>query len=124
MLTREQILQAARKPRAVEELPIPEWGFSVWVRDIGAGGRDRLEEAIGKAGTKTLEGVRAHIAVACVTDGSGLPLLKVEDVPILNEAASAPIQRIFEVASRLNRFTKEEVDQLAKNSETGLASDF
>lgn len=111
MLSRDQILAADDLPRA--EVAIPEWGGSIFVRTMNGSERDRFEAAHLKA-----PGVdfRARVAVACACDDQGAPLFTAEDIPALGAKSSAALTRIFEAASKLNRMSDQDYDQLGKDS--------
>ena len=78
-LSRDEIL--GKRRGKVEEIKVPEWGGTVFVREITASERDAFE-----AGS-------------------------------LDKKGGARMDRIFEASMRLNRLTKDDVDELEKNSE-------
>lgn len=110
MLTRESILASDDLPR--EEVAIPEWGGSVFVRTMTAGERDRFE---GWSQGDKFDRFRAKLAVLTVVDAEGRRLFSDDDVDALAAKSTKALDRIAEAAFRMNRFTKEDVEALAKN---------
>jgi hypothetical protein len=118
-LSREQILaRPAILPR--EELAIPEWGGSVWVRMLSASERDQLEMQWEK--TKRVH-FRARLVYYCACDAEGADLFREEDIPVLGAQPTAALARICDLAFRLNRFTRDDVEELEKNSPNGQPAD-
>lgn len=110
MLTREQILGAA--DFKVEEVPVPEWGGSVFVRTLSAGERDRWELYLleGKR-----EDVRATLAARAACDAEGKLLFEPADIKALSAKSAAALSRIFDAAIKLNKVSKDDVEELEKN---------
>lgn len=120
-LTREQIL-GQKKPEATK-LSVPEWGGDVYVRVLSGKERDAFEFAsiaerkTAKKGGKefTPENVRARLVASTACDESGNTLFTPEDVTALGELSCAALDRVWELASRINRFTREDAEELVKN---------
>lgn len=120
MLTRADILRL--KPEFPRELvEIPEWGGAVWVRTLSAAERDKLEAEWER--TKRVN-FRARLALFTLCDQEGKPLMAEADLPILGNQSSAALNRITEVAFRLNGYTKADQEELEKNSDSGPANGF
>ncbi len=118
-LDRESILkQAPVLPR--ELVTVPEWGGDVYVRTLSASERDQLEMQWEK--TKRVH-FRARLVYYCACDEQGKDLFREEDVPVLGGHSTSAITRVCDVAFRLNKFTREEVEELEKNSRNGQAAD-
>lgn len=113
MLTREQIRGAADLPR--EEVQIPEWQGSVFVRTMTGTERDAWEDSLAKGKKVSLEKVRAKLAVAVTCDADGKATFGPEDVDWLSEKSCAALQRIFAKASKLNALSNADMEDLAKN---------
>jgi hypothetical protein len=115
MLSRDEFLKP--RPVRLEEVPCPELGGSVCVRVMRAGERDAFEarlQLLDKAAR--YQDFRARVAAATVCDPDGAPLFTDSDVPALSQLDGAALDRIFDVARRLNRFSEDDVKELAKNS--------
>lgn len=123
-LNREQLL-AQRNKRRMEEVPVPEWGGSVFVRELSAADRDAFETSsllLGRKGEvkgTNLVNMRARLAVLTICDEDGQRLFGEEDVVALGEMSASALQRVFEMAQRLSGFTDKDMEELEKNSVSG-----
>ena len=121
-LTKADIFAADDLP--TEDIDIPEWGGVVTVRTLTGVERDEWELAAYKA-TRNKQtdtrGLKARLVQLTVVNGNGGLMFTVPEVPKLNKKSAAAIDRIFEVAQRLNHFTTEDVEELAGNSDAGPA---
>jgi hypothetical protein len=104
----------------VEEVAVPEWRGSVFVRVLTAGERDRFE--VGVADHKRAN-FRARLAVLAICDGGGQRLFREEDVAALAALPAPGLVRVCDVALRINKFREEDVEELEKNSETAPGDD-
>jgi len=110
MLTREQILEI--QDAKIEEVKIPEWGGSVFIKSMSSRERDRFEElhlSQNKANT------RARIAAACTCDADGALLFTEADIEALGQKDGKAVNRIFSKAMDLCGFTADDVEELEKN---------
>lgn len=110
VLNREAILSA--NDSKMETIPVPEWGGEVFIKTISAGERDRWELAVQG---KKIEDIRSSLLVQCVCDDNGGLLFSPSDIGELSRKASAPIQRLFNAAVKLNRVSGEDIEELEKN---------
>lgn len=125
MLSREAILGCDDLKR--EEVAVPEWGGSVFVRVMSGAERDWLDacslddQGEAKSVHERLANYRGRLVAltTCQADGSSLFVLS--DAEAIGKKAAGALDRIVEVAQRLNRMTAEEVDALTKNSVTALS---
>lgn len=112
-LNRDDILgRPVDLPR--EEVHVPEWGGSVWVRMLTGAERDRFEMTV--TDTQRVN-FRARLVVMCACDERGIRLFHDGDVLALGNQPAPALVRLADVALRLNKFTSEDVDELEKNSE-------
>lgn len=117
MLTIEQIRERQKFP--IERVEIPEWGGCVFVRTLKAGEGDAYEESLRNSkGKSSLRGARAKLVVLCACDESGRRLFDDSHVEEISNWPKGPVDRIVEVAMRLNRMAREEVEDLVGNSPT------
>ena len=128
MLTKEQIRTANDRPR--EFVPIPEWcppdevfdpaKHGVYVATISGKDRDSYElECYRRKGPNeqvNLANMRAMLAVRTIQNEDGSRMFKDEDAEWLGDKSAKAIQRVFDVAARLNAMTKADQDDLVKNS--------
>lgn len=115
MLTKEQILGADDSEKM--KLNVPEWGGDVFIRVMSGKERDRLEGTF--QGKISYNNVRARIATLVLCDEEGKLLFSLDDIEALGKKSCAVLDMIFEKAMKLNRITKEDVEELGKNSEDG-----
>lgn len=129
MLTKDQILSASDRP--TEEVPVPEWGGSVFVRTMSGTDRDAFEQDIidarkhdaeraeqSDAPVKSTEltNIRARLAVKTICDAEGNRLFGDDDADTLGKKSGKALDRIFDVAQRLNGIGQKEVEELEGNS--------
>lgn len=118
MLDKESILAA--EDLRTEEVQVPEWGGSVYVRTLTGKERDAWEATLldgtGRNRRVKLDNIRASLAAATICDAQGKQLFGPEDVAALGEKSALALDRVFEVAQRLNGLTGEDVEELVGNS--------
>lgn len=116
LLNKDQILKA--DDRAIEVVPVPEWGGDVAVR--GMIGRDRDEY---EASMATMKGGRlvpdtanslAKLVARCIVGEDGEPMFTQHDVHELGQKSSAALTRVGEVAARLSGMSDTEAAVLEK----------
>jgi hypothetical protein len=114
---REQILSA--NDARIEKVPVPEWGFDVWVRSMTSADRDAFEAAAlsekDRGKRVSMENFRARLAARTVCDADGTLLFSEHDVTELGKKSAAAMDRIFGVAARINGMSNKDVEELAKN---------
>lgn len=112
-LSKEQIL-AASSAKTVEEVQVPEWGGSVYVRILKGSDRDSL------VAMRTAQGEHAFfvgLIAVTVCDESGISLgFTPEDIPGLADKGLTPLTRIFNAAAKLNGLTATAVETAKGNS--------
>ena len=111
-----------------EDLQIPEWGGAwVRVRSMSASERDRFEAGTvqrnGREVTTNLENIRARLCIMCLVGEDGERLFDETDTFPLGGKSAAALQRVFEVAQRLNGLREEDVNELAANFPNGQNGD-
>jgi hypothetical protein len=118
-LSAEQILDA--DDLSYEDVPVPEWGGTVRVRELPGTERDKFEaQFVGKDGASVraegLEGFRARLAAAAIVDESGKQLFRsVAETKRLGEKSARALQRVCDVATRLSKMSEEDVKELTGN---------
>lgn len=122
-LTRDMILRADDLRR--ELVHVEEWGGDVYVRMLTGGERELFEQWAmayrdGGSSGQTPRNVRARLAVLTVCDEQGQNLFTLADVEALAAKASAPLERVFDVAWRLNRLGAGDVEALLGESTASL----
>jgi hypothetical protein len=120
LLGREDILHS--KDLKFEEVDVPEWGGTVRVRVMTGSERDAFEQSIisqnTKDSNKNMVNLRAKLVARTVCDDNNKRIFTDSDISLLGEKSAGALDRVFEVAQRLNRLGAKDVDNLAKNSES------
>lgn len=121
ILTKKAIKQANDNPS--ELVSIPEWGGDVYVRALTAFERDNLEERLFKQSEgKEPNNVRSIIAAMCCVDENGNRLFEDSDIEWLSKKNASAVSRVSDKARILSKMTKQEVEELEKNSEGDRAN--
>lgn len=116
-LTKGQIL-AANDTR-VERVNVPEWGGDLILRSLTAAELDEYEASVMAGEDADYDNVRARFLVRCIVDDQGQPLFGLDEAPILGEKCAAVVDRLYAIASKMNKRTKADLDALVKNSAAG-----
>lgn len=122
MLDRDAILAA--DDIVTEEVQVPEWAGSVYVRTLTGQERDHFEQAVQEAnvrGKVDIRGLKVRLLVLTVCDEAGEPLFNDGDNVALNAKSGRAIDRLFQVAQRLSGLTAGDVDELLGNSGSDLS---
>lgn len=104
----------------VQDVYVPEWGGTVKVRTMEGTERDAFEAASIGAPYKDL---RARLAVATVCNADGSLMFTAQDIPRLTRKSSKALDRVFSVSTKLSGLSKEDVEELKKNSSQIPSSD-
>ena len=116
-LNRDKIIAA--KDLETEQVEVPEWGGSVLVRTMNGTERDAFEASFyvgrGKNREQNLENLRARLVALVVVDEAGERVFTDEDTAALGQKSVKALDRIFEVAQRLNGIGPKDVEDLAGN---------
>lgn len=109
-LTRDQILGC--DDIKTEEVSVPEWGGVVRVKCMSGHERNRLEALMRE---RKGEDARSAIVAMSAVDESGELLFTPADVDALARKSWTALERVAEVAARVNTLTDAEVLAVAKN---------
>jgi hypothetical protein len=126
ILRREAILAA--RDIQTELVPVPEWGGSVMVRGLSGRERDAFEASVveqkGKKTEYNLRNVRARFVALCLVDEAGARLFTdPADVLLLGNKSARALERVWDKARELSGLSDEDVEELAKNSESDQSDD-
>lgn len=118
MLTKEQILDAQDITK--ELVKVPEWGGDIYVCTMTGEERDAFEVSImdKKTSKVNFANIRAKLCAKTIRDENGHTMFTDKDVDVLGRKSALALDRIYEVAQRLNGIGKKEIDELQKNSES------
>ena len=117
MLNKDSILQAS--DLVTEEVPVPEWGGSVYIRTMSGAERDSFEQSIiegkTKGGNANMVNVRGKLAVRVLCDEQGDRIFLDVDAEALGKKSGKALDRIFEVAQRLCGIGDKDIKELEGN---------
>lgn len=120
-LTRDAILTADDLKK--EEIQVPEWGGSVFIRCMTGTERDAFESEAytvrGKDVQINRENFRARLLVRVLVDEKGERLFSDKDIASLGAKSGKALDRVFTVAMKISGLSKEDVEDLTKNSSPG-----
>ena len=114
---REAILSADDLPR--ESVECPEWGETLLVRTLTGAERDIFENSVQSATRGKgldLRGLKVKLVQLTLVTEDGEQLFESGDQLLLNGKSSRVIDRIFQVAQRLNGLSAEDADEMVGNS--------
>lgn len=117
---REKILGADDLKRF--PFPAPEWDLpeGLFIRVLTANERDGFEDSImARNGKVDIKGVRARLAVLCLTGEDGKRLFNDKDAGELGAKSGIVLDRAFDQAQVVNAMTDADVETLAGNSPAG-----
>jgi len=130
-LSKETI--AGAKDLTFKDVKVPEWDGSVRVRVLTAKEEDDYEESIitmeesegVRHITPNLTNAKAKLIARCLVDENGDPIFATvaEGEKVLGGKSASAINRIYRVAVKLNGLSKQDIEELVKNSETALPED-
>lgn len=115
-LDRSQILSKKNcLPR--QEIAIPEWEGSVWVRSLTVGERDQIDSEFNAARNKgkTPDNLRARMLVKGCCDEKGDALFTDADLPEINKLPATILETIFDGILRVNKIGAGAVEESEKN---------
>jgi hypothetical protein len=105
----------AAQDKKMIDVEVPEWNGSVKIRVMTGTERDRFESEF-VSGNKSVDMVRAKLVAKCLCDDEGNRLFAEADIPQLGEKSAAVLDKLFTICMKHNRFTKDDVEELAGNS--------
>jgi hypothetical protein len=127
ILDKQIIVQV--KDQVLELVEVPEWGGAIYVRSITARERGLIEA--GAAKYKETKGKDDSFArtfslkmvAQSICDETGARLFDDSEIELLAGKNAAVVARISDVAQRLSGFSKEDLEELEKNSGKAEAGD-
>ena len=117
-LSKSDILNADDMP--TEEVNVPEWGGTVIISTMTSTARDAYEAEMYHANKAQNGGefvnLRARMVARCARDEQGELLFTDDDIEALGKKSAAALDRCYEVAERLNKFSEEDIAELSGES--------
>jgi hypothetical protein len=121
-LNKDQILEAS--DLTFEEVQVPEWNGAVKVRTMTGTDRDLWEQSmveVAADGSRKpdMTNMRAKLVALTVVDDDGNLVFSMADVPMIARKAASALERVFDVAQRINGLGTKAEDDAVKNSNAG-----
>lgn len=117
VLSRNDVMTADDLPR--ERVEVPEWGGAVDMRTLTSAERDAFEVRMLRDSDddpeSRLENLRARLVAACAVDEDGHCLFSEDDVEALGGKSARAMDRLFDVAQRMNGMGPDAIEDLTKN---------
>jgi len=117
MSLRELILTAEDLPR--EPVEVPEWGATVYVREMTGKERDEYESnLIDKKDMpikERLRNMRAQLVVLCTVDEDGQRIFSDDDVEAVGNKSAKALNRIVDAAQNMNQLSDRDIEETAGN---------
>lgn len=116
MSLRDQFVALKRKQTKAE---LPEINGEVYIREMSGDERDVYEAEQYKINGKSLEvnrkQARARLITKCLVDVEGNRVFHDDEVDIVGSIPASTLDKLFSVAVKLNGFSSNDLDDLAKN---------
>jgi hypothetical protein len=107
-----------------EVVDVPEWGGEVRLRSLTGQERDKFEAGMmGDGKTMNMKNIRAKLVVMAAVDEAGKQLFAPNHDAALGKKSAAGLSRLYNVAARLSGLTKEDLEEIAGNSESDQSDD-
>ena len=117
ILTRDAIL--ATEDIKIQEVEVPEWGGTVRLRTMTGAARDIWENSAQgrvKDGKADISGMKVLVISKCAIDETGNLLFSHKDLEKLNQKSAKAINRLWDVAAKMNGIGDDSLEELGKNS--------
>ena len=115
MLNREAILAA--QDLKTEDVDVPEWGGAVRVRMMSGLERDALGASlVGPDGKVSAERYKYKVLVRSLAADDGSRLFRDDEIEALAAKNPSVLERLYQVADRLNGMSESAVGAAEKNS--------
>jgi len=101
-----------------EQVEVPEWGRTVTLRQLTNEAMDEFIDAVmaGRDDSSVrITGLKAQLLVASIIDDNGELVFGPDDVPALQRKSAAALNRLFEVAQRLNNLGEQSLENALGN---------
>jgi hypothetical protein len=117
LLSKDLILSSDDLPK--ELVSVPEWGGEVYIRCLTAAERDDWEASVmHMEGNKTkanMQNLRAKLVARTLCDEDGVRMFSDADVAALGQKSAAALDRLYTVAARISKISKQDEDELLGN---------
>lgn len=111
MIDREKLLGMSGQFPEYEEVVLPNFG-TVRIKAMTVREKDVFDKNV----REKKYGPRPGLIVACTIDERGIRVFEFEDIPKIDELPSYIVEPLVDAALRVNKYTDQEREELAKNS--------
>ena len=120
MKTGEEIL-SIDDTKKLERIEIPEWETEIYVKVMTGAERDRWElSTTALLKTPNLANIRASLCAMTICDSKGKRLFTDQQMEALGQKSAVVLDRIFDVARKMNRLNDDDIEELEKNLEPAV----
>ena len=125
----KEIRQAILEADDIQQEPVEAWGLTLTVRGLTGAQRDEWESSIirmspdGRKVTPNMRNFRAKLIAMCLIDSQGKRVFNEADVEALGKKSGQELSKVYKVAQRLSGMSDEDIEELAKNFESGQPDD-
>lgn len=123
-LSRDDILNA--DDLKSEAVKVPEWNGTVYIRTMTGEERDRFEASLVRMDGVKFEDItrnlRARLVCLTAVDKEGKSLFTLDDIEAVGGKNSKALDRLYDVAERINGLTDKDVEDLEKNLSDGQSA--
>lgn len=109
----------------IKTVEVPEWGGSVRLRSLTGAERDAFEALLVKdidgKRVPDLANLRAKLLAATIVDEEDRQIFSSGDIAALGKKSAVALDRVFNVAQRLNGMSADAVEEAVKNSDSAPA---
>jgi hypothetical protein len=113
MSLKDQIL-AANDVKA-EPVAVPEWNCTVFIKTMSGHDRDHWESLAFPEGKPVEHGYRVTLLLVALVDEKGERVFSDADINLLSGKSSGVINRLYDVAARMNGLTRTDEEAAIKN---------
>ena len=116
-LSRDDILNA--DDLVSEAVKVPEWNGIVYIRTMTGKERDQFESSLVRMNGVSLaditKNLRARLVCLTAVDEKGELIFTTKDIDALGDKNSKALDRLYDVAERINGLTEKDVKALEEN---------
>lgn len=122
----------ATQDKEYEDVEVPEWGGTVRIAAMSGTDRDRWELSMMQADESSERGFKMNfdaysrvrlVALCLVDDNFQRVFVTDKQVEALGQKSGAVMDRLYNVAQRVNGITDADIDDLEKNSAAAQSGD-
>lgn len=104
-----------------EKVDVPEWETELFVKVMSGAERDRWElSTTALLKTPNLANIRASLCVMTICDEKGKRIFTNDQINALGDKSAVVLDRIFDIARRINKLNDDDIEELEKNLEPAV----